>query len=109
MHDEFCPETGHFKIDPTRVYLIISGDLGYRAVREEFSEAKDCLESICGGIPISKERVVIVPGNHDVNWMLSQDERKRRFDHFPRFVFDFYGAEMCKKKFPCICFPPRGR
>jgi 3',5'-cyclic AMP phosphodiesterase CpdA len=103
--DEFSRSSGHFKIAPERLYLVISGDIGYRAVKQEFIDAKNTLDQICQGLAISKERVIIVPGNHDVNWMLSQDDLSQRFDHFLRFIFDFYGLELCKRKYPSIDWP----
>jgi predicted phosphodiesterase len=47
----------------------------------------------------------MVPGNHDVNWTLSQDDLAQRFEHFLRFIFDFYGLDLCRKKYPLIDWP----
>jgi 3',5'-cyclic AMP phosphodiesterase CpdA len=105
LRDEFDNVSGYFKVDSRRMYLVVSGDLAYRAVKQEFADAKSCLENICQGLGISRERVIIVPGNHDVNWTLSQDDRAQRFDHFLRFLFEFYGLELCKKKYPLIDWP----
>lgn len=105
LAEEFDLNKGYFRTDRSRLYLIVSGDLAYRAVRQEFVEARECLERLCSTLSIPKERVVIVPGNHDVNWTLSQDERDQRFDHFLRFLFDFYGLDLCLKKFPLVDWP----
>ncbi|WP_437591073.1 metallophosphoesterase [Sorangium sp. So ce1000] len=54
--------------------LVISGDLTQRAMWDEFDAAGKCVKSI---LPLIKEsasepgrRLVMVPGNHDVNWGL---------------------------------------
>jgi hypothetical protein len=40
LRDEFDKVGGHFKVDARRLYLVVSGDLAYRAVKQEFSDAK---------------------------------------------------------------------
>jgi 3',5'-cyclic AMP phosphodiesterase CpdA len=105
LREEFDQVNGYFKVDAQRLYLIASGDFAYRAVKQEFDEAKSCLESVCQNLAIAKDRVIIVPGNHDANWTISQDDRSHRFDHFLRLLFEFYGPELCRKKYPLIDWP----
>ncbi len=105
FRDEFDNISGHFKFDSGRMYLVVSGDLAYRAVKQEFTDAKKSIEEICQRLGIPKNRVIIVPGNHDINWALSQDDLGQRFDHFLRFLFEFYGPDLCKRKYPLIDWP----
>jgi predicted phosphodiesterase/2'-5' RNA ligase len=52
--------------------IVVSGDLTNTATRQEFVEVEDLLGRLCqafvGG---DRSRVVVVPGNHDVDWALS--------------------------------------
>lgn len=52
-----CPDT-----------LVVSGDIGNRASQEEYHAASDFLNRI----GIDNERRLIVPGNHDVDWIASE-------------------------------------
>jgi calcineurin-like phosphoesterase family protein len=57
---------------------------------------------ICIGLNISKDRIILVPGNHDINWILAKDNMKNRFDNFLVFLFSFYGEELFRKMYPKI-------
>ena len=53
--------------------VIVSGDLTQSAQRKEFDEAEEFLNTIAtellGG---NVERLIVVPGNHDIDWALSR-------------------------------------
>lgn len=57
-----------YKVDPSLV--IITGDLAETSSKNEYSEVKDFLNGLIKEISLDASRVVIVPGNHDVNWNL---------------------------------------
>jgi hypothetical protein len=52
--------------------MIISGDVANLAVEAEYAAARIFFEQIREEFHIDKENLVIVPGNHDLNWKLSK-------------------------------------
>ena len=52
-------------------YLVISGDLTSRASAEEFECAHKFISGLIERLDLSAARLVIVPGNHDLNWDVS--------------------------------------
>ncbi|KYG01657.1 hypothetical protein BE21_56335 [Sorangium cellulosum] len=63
--------------------LVISGDVGNVSIPEEYTAARLFLDHVMGGFGLSPQSIVLVPGNHDLNWALSQDayrlERRARY------------------------------
>jgi 3',5'-cyclic AMP phosphodiesterase CpdA len=57
---------------PSVDLVILSGDIAERGKSNEFEQAKEFLDQLCGALRLEADRVVVVPGNHDVNWYLSQ-------------------------------------
>nr|VFJ58265.1 MAG: WD40 repeat [Candidatus Kentron sp. FW] len=53
-------------------YLVISGDITHRATEPEYRAAFEMVDSLVKRFGLDSSRVVIVPGNHDVNWDLSK-------------------------------------
>ncbi|MEI7870387.1 MAG: metallophosphoesterase [Candidatus Methylumidiphilus sp.] len=94
----------HFKCDKLDV-LIISGDITRFAEEKEYNQAEEFLSLLTSKFAISQKNIIIVPGNHDVNWPIGEeaykfivkdgetveelDEKKHqeRFRHFA----DFFG------------------
>ncbi|MCP4697581.1 MAG: TIR domain-containing protein [Gammaproteobacteria bacterium] len=60
--------------------VILSGDIASYSTQEEYKNAKQFLHQVCEEFDLDFEHVVIVPGNHDLNWTLSKEayELKRR-------------------------------
>lgn len=52
--------------------MILSGDITERANEDEFADALAFLDEVCAITGLSRERVVVVPGNHDVSWSWSE-------------------------------------
>ncbi len=48
--------------------LIVPGDLSHRADPREMELAVTAIKRICNVLNISNDKVVFVPGNHDVDW-----------------------------------------
>lgn len=96
-----------FQIDRERIHLVVSGDLTYSAEEKEFQQVEICLNEVCSGLGISRDRVHIVPGNHDVNWDLAKHNKTWRFDHYISFLESFYGEQLCRQKYPSINWPIR--
>lgn len=63
--------------------LIVSGDLVNRADPAEYDAARRFLDLVMSGFAVSPAQVVLVPGNHDVSWPVSEDAyrpcRKSRY------------------------------
>lgn len=78
--------------------LIISGDISNKGLEKEFAFAKSFIEKL----NIKKENTLIIPGNHDINWIdngnawQSNQEKKpyefqkEKFQKFKSFYDSFY-------------------
>ncbi len=53
--------------------LIISGDIANKSLPEEYEAARLFIDRIMQNFFLDHKQVVIVPGNHDFNWKLSDD------------------------------------
>ena len=92
---------------------MISGDIANWATPSEYESAAQFIEALCSHLKIDRHRIVLVPGNHDVNFKLSRmaflkvssektyelregspDEEiyPLRFVHFKRFFEAIYGG-----------------
>lgn len=98
------------------LYLIISGDIADKAILEEFQSAEKIVNKIISELNIEKENILIVPGDHDVNWddcktahqngMRDNDTRNsyeyfdKKFQHFKSFYDGFYQGKrtFCTNK-----------
>jgi len=49
-------------------YLVISGDIGSTSGEAEYKKAFELIDNIVKRFGLISERVIVVPGNHDVNW-----------------------------------------
>jgi HEAT repeat protein len=52
--------------------VIVSGDSTDRAQPEEFSAAGTFLRRVCEAFCVEPDRILVVPGNHDVNWEVTK-------------------------------------
>jgi len=53
--------------------IIVTGDLTFTGEVEEFQEAEMSLTKLFGPSPLNKDRLVVVPGNHDIRWTATAD------------------------------------
>src|SRR5919198_973451 len=50
--------------------IVVSGDLAEWGLKSEFEDALEFLTSLAARVSVPHSRVVVVPGNHDVNrWL----------------------------------------
>ena len=49
-------------------YLVISGDVADHALPEEYDNAAEFVDGLVNLFSLTPDRVIVVPGNHDVNW-----------------------------------------
>jgi 3',5'-cyclic AMP phosphodiesterase CpdA len=73
------------------VFIAISGDTAYQAIEREYSDAGKFVKELLEGLGLGLDRLIIVPGNHDVNWKLSGLEKSLRFDTYLTFADRVYG------------------
>jgi 3',5'-cyclic AMP phosphodiesterase CpdA len=82
---------------PTVDFLIIPGDLTTLARPREFDQACRVVEAIAAALRLSEEKVIFVPGNHDVDWAVINADpgdptgfrRKQRYEPLsnPEWLF----------------------
>src|SRR5690606_10392082 len=66
--DRLLPEFDLFEgYDIRPDIIIISGDLAETGARSEFADAADFLARISIKLNIPRNRIIIIPGNHDIN------------------------------------------
>ncbi|MEH2178471.1 metallophosphoesterase [Nostoc sp.] len=53
-------------------YLVISGDITNRSTQEEYEAAFELVDKLVKRYGLAPNRIIIVPGNHDLNWELSE-------------------------------------
>lgn len=85
--------------------VVLSGDIAERGKRAEYAQAAAFTEKLCQELGLGADRVVVVPGNHDVSWDLSEayfaecrDEDlepevpyARKWRHYQNFVTSLHG------------------
>jgi len=73
-------------ISPPNV-IVISGDLAHWAMSDEYEKAIKFIDALCKVVkgarnraypPFDERRLIVVPGNHDINWALSQGCLRQR-------------------------------
>lgn len=62
--------------------VVVSGDLAYRADATGFAAFAELLEERSDILPSDRSRIVVVPGNHDVDW----DEAPGTLPRYERFL-----------------------
>jgi 3',5'-cyclic AMP phosphodiesterase CpdA/adenine/guanine phosphoribosyltransferase-like PRPP-binding protein len=89
-------------------YLIVSGDLSNTSSTIEYIHTKAILAKLHLGLKISLKNILIIPGNHDINWFENKkafEESKtaghpkkswefniQKFGFFKSFYDDFYST-----------------
>jgi 3',5'-cyclic AMP phosphodiesterase CpdA len=56
------------EVPKNKLGLVITGDIAHSGEPQQYSEALRSLSYIRDKLGIAKERVALVPGNHDVSW-----------------------------------------
>lgn len=59
--------------------LVVSGDFTNFANHYEFTYASWDLDFLCKKLSIEKKNVILIPGNHDLNWAHDKEERFSEF------------------------------
>jgi 3',5'-cyclic AMP phosphodiesterase CpdA len=95
------------RLAPDQASIVVSGDVTYTATLQEFSMVTEFLREVCGETEIPKDRIFIVPGNHDVDWnaandLPNRDDCPKRFENYLVFLKDFYGEQLFRSRYPLI-------
>ncbi|UKO99687.1 HEAT repeat domain-containing protein [Nostoc sp. UHCC 0870] len=54
--------------------LILSGDIANKSTPDEYAAAQQFLNELRQDFALQPEQIIIVPGNHDLNWQISEEE-----------------------------------
>jgi 3',5'-cyclic AMP phosphodiesterase CpdA len=66
LHEDLTRLRDQHEIRPDLV--VISGDLTAQALPAEFARAREFASALAAGLRFGSERVMIVPGDHDISW-----------------------------------------
>src|SRR6266571_1202429 len=96
--------------------VILSGDIAERGKRQEYAQATAFTDQLCEVLRLGRDRVVVVPGNHDLSWDLSssyfsdwQDEHEdteppppyfKKWRHYRDFVTALHGPAAFTEEQP---------
>lgn len=103
--DELRGPYAHFRYQPERLHIAVTGDLTWRGNAEEFGQTLDFLTSLCSGLGIPHSRVHVIPGNHDIDWPMARSDPQRRLDNYLRFLIELYGEQDVAERYPFIRWP----
>lgn len=102
LSEELTRELNRAMRDRSRiedVVLVISGDLTYAGKNNEFTLVENFLVELCSSLGLRRDQIVLVPGNHDIDWQLADEYR---FDNYLVFVRKFYGEDAFKAFYPLV-------
>lgn len=60
--------------------LLVTGDLTWSASEKEFLYARKEINKLASALRVPPNKILVIPGNHDVCWTLPPGERHDRFD-----------------------------
>lgn len=55
--------------------VVVTGDFTFMAAEEEFRQAAASMNQLLGSLGLGPDHMVIVPGNHDIQWRKSASEK----------------------------------
>lgn len=85
-----------FSFDTT--YLIISGDISETAHTDEFKDALEQINIIVKRLSIDVNSIVLVPGNHDINWELSKISKSIGDENIKYSVYNEFIKKLANTK-----------
>ena len=111
--------TGHTPPKPKELIaepdlIICTGDLAEWGMKKEFDQAFEFLGKIAEHLKLSRDRVIVIPGNHDINRKQCQsyfgdceaDDRSPEFPWFPKWKQFKEAFDRFYHEFPAITFTP---
>jgi len=107
LEDLICTQLESLIDSPRVDLLVVSGDFCSEGLTKEFQQTADFLNRVSQRFSVSKDRVILVPGNHDI---FRKEEEDRRFKKFVEFIYAFYAdAEGGLARFRALLDPSPGR
>ncbi|MBA7670440.1 3',5'-cyclic adenosine monophosphate phosphodiesterase CpdA [subsurface metagenome] len=93
--------------DFTPLYIVLSGDITEKAHSEEFNGAANVIEEILNGVNIDRTNILCVPGNHDVNWNLSEYSQEAGDDQLKFLPYNNFASTITNSKDCSVrdCYP----
>lgn len=94
--------------------IVLSGDIVERGLKSEYEQASAFVDALCAQTGLKHHRVVVVPGNHDVNWSLSESyfaecraeeveprlPYAKKWRHYQQFVCSLHGPAAFTEEQP---------
>jgi 3',5'-cyclic AMP phosphodiesterase CpdA len=85
--------------------IVLSGDIAEKGMKSEYDQARAFVDALCKHTGLGYERIVVVPGNHDVSWGLSaayfaecegnetppREPYPKKWRHYQAFVASLHG------------------
>ncbi|MGN9786572.1 metallophosphoesterase [Nonomuraea sp. ZG12] len=102
LQEEFVAAMQRSGCEPANATIVLSGDSTYTASESEFDLVRDFLNELCGSLGLEPRQVVVVPGNHDIDWFQSASNWSHRFDNYLAFAVKFYGEPLFRELFPLV-------
>ncbi|WP_242046536.1 HEAT repeat domain-containing protein [Cylindrospermum sp. FACHB-282] len=72
--------------------LILSGDIANFSTPEEYQAAEEFIVNLSQDLPLKPEQIIIVPGNHDLNWKIA----KQAYQLFDREEYESMSENSIK-------------
>lgn len=73
--------------------VLITGDLSWQANPHEFANAEKFIEELKKSLGIENQQIVIVPGNHDIEWMTPNGKidanAELNYRYFYRHIYNY--------------------
>src|SRR5262249_33462114 len=76
LHEDLVTNLDVRRLD----YLILAGDIADKSLPEEYGAAYSFVGEVAKRFGLDPERILVVPGNHDVNWEISKKSYHFEFD-----------------------------
>ncbi len=71
--------------------VVVTGDFSFTGKPEEFTEAATSINRLLGLLNLDKDRLVILPGNHDIQWTKTESyDEQAQVDQAPQAAKENY-------------------
>jgi predicted MPP superfamily phosphohydrolase len=71
-------------------YIVLSGDITETGNAKEFSRAASILGTLSDRLGVERKNILCVPGNHDVNWKLAENNKDSNKNYDEQLKFEPY-------------------
>lgn len=73
--------------------VLVTGDLTWAGESHEFANAENFFDVLCRKVGLHRSQVIIVPGNHDIEWREGKEEIDENAEYnYLNFISNFYGV-----------------